>query len=184
MKYILSLIIFLCSCSSPNNSTGYRPTHESIEREKLANMILKKMAAKLKADRGLIPCGSGGGTSNGVRMLALSFDYRKPLTIETGRELLVTSVVEFTKAVNQEVRIRHYLKNYPFEPKNIEVRIFLLNPNGTVIDTGLCVISACRGSLCYNVRPSKDESFITLFEETYEEAVQKINEQHNSHAEI
>jgi hypothetical protein len=177
MKYMMYVIIFVClyGCSDFKNSTGYKPTPESIEREKLANKITAQVAAKLKKDRGLSPIGFGGRTSNGVQMLALSFLHYQPITIENGRELLVTCVQEFTKAVNQEKPIRPYLKNFPFTSKNVEIRIFLQNIDGSQRTTGLNVISALEGILNYDIRNPDGPLFITLLEETYDEAVQKLN---------
>ena len=129
MKFIsfLMVSIFLFGCSGNTNNTRYKPNHESLERERLANGILSKVAAKLKHEYRLIPCGSGGRTSNGVQMLGLSFFYRTPMEIEDGRELLIALVEEFVAAVNEDVLIRPYLKDYPFEPKNVAIRIFLQN---------------------------------------------------------
>jgi hypothetical protein len=184
-KYMMYVITFIClyGCSDFKNSTGYKPTPESIEREQLANKIMAKVAANLKNDRGLSPIGFGGRTSNGVQMLALSFDYRKPLTVEEGRKLLIASVQEFITAVNEETRIRPHLKNYPFEAKNIKIAIFLQNADGSKLGCELQVISATEGMLRYKIDDPEGPLFITILEETYEEAVQKLNanRQPNTH---
>jgi hypothetical protein len=107
-------------------------------------------------------------------MLALSFDYRQPTTIENGRELLIAAVQEFITAVNEDERIRPYLKHYPFGPENIAIRIFLQNPDGSKLSFGLHVISACEGILRYNIDDPEGPLFKTLLVETYEEALQKL----------
>lgn len=177
-----AVLILIFGCTDNKNSSCYKPTPESIEREKLADMIMAQVASKLRREKGLVPCGTGGGTSGGVRMLALSFDYRQPTTIESGRELLITSVQELINSINQDKRIRPHLKNYPFEAKNVEIRIFLQNGDGSHLMSGLHVISACNGTLRYKIANPDGPLFITLLEETYEEALQKLTT--NSSSEI
>ena len=110
-------------------------------------------------------------------MLALSFDYRQPTTIENGRKLLIAAVQEFVQSVNAEEQIRPYLQNYPFEAKNVQISIFLQNPDGSKLSSGLHVISAYEGILNYNIDDPEGPLFKTLLEETYEEALQKLHAQ-------
>ena len=149
MKYItiIAFITFTLGCNSTKNKILYKPTAESVEREKLSDKVIAKVAKQLKQDKNLLPCGSGGRISEGVKMLASNFFYRKPITIEQGRELLISSVQEFIKAVNEEEHIKPYLKNYPFEAKNIAIRIFLQNPDGSLKGPGLHVLAACEECL-------------------------------------
>jgi hypothetical protein len=179
MKFIAILItsIFLFGCGQNTRDTRYKPTRESIERERLCDTIMSKVAVKLQHEKGLIPCGSGGQTSHGVQMLALSFDYRQPTTIENGRKLLIAAVQEFVQSVNAEEQIRPYLQNYPFEAKNVQISIFLQNPDGSKLSSGLHVISAYEGILNYNIDDPEGPLFKTLLEETYEEALQKLHAQ-------
>ena len=70
MKKIVDciLLLLLVSCN-----VNHR--HTLSNKEIIANQITAKVAKKIKADTGLIPVDE-------IRMLALSFDFRKPVTIE------------------------------------------------------------------------------------------------------
>lgn len=83
-----------------------------------------RVAVQLKKEKDLHPCGSGGGMMDQIGMLALSFNYYKEIDIDTGRDLLMTTGKLLLNSVNEDERIRPYLENYPFLPKNIEIRIF------------------------------------------------------------
>lgn len=164
--FIITFFLFGCT------GTKYKPTRESLEKEKLCNIVTYKVATKLKNEKKLIPCGSGGQTMHGVKKLTLSFEYHKPVDIDSGRELLVSSVQAFIDAVNEEKLIRPYLSNYPFTAQNVHIEVFLREVNG------LCFISARQGAMQYDIRNTNGR-LETIYRETYEEAVQKLEEQKN-----
>src|SRR5579863_290502 len=96
------LAILVFGCANNKSDTRYKPTFESVERERLCDKILSQVAATLKRNLKLRPFGFGGQTSNGVQMLSLSFEYLEPIDFDNGRELLMCSVNEFVSAVNSE----------------------------------------------------------------------------------
>jgi hypothetical protein len=161
------------SCSSQPNK--YKPTSESIEREELINKILSKVAFQLKNEKQLYPIGEGGQTSRGVQMLALSFNFYQKIGIDEGRELLVAAVNALISGVNGDERIHHHLVSYPFKPNNVEIRIFLYNPDRSDPKFGqLQVISAIDGILSYKVDNPETNRFKVVYQETYDEAKQKL----------
>ncbi len=173
MKYFLMFIVILsvCGCGKEDFYTNEKSDNEEV----LVNEIMHKVAIKLNRDRGLIPFGTGAQMMHKIEMLALAFQYRKPIEIEEGRELLITAVNEFVAAVNAEERIRPYLANYPFDPKNIEIRIFVQRPDGSQAAPGkLRLLKALEGELEYEITDPSTGGLETILEETYQEAEQKI----------
>lgn len=175
--FILCIFVFSCDKSCPPVA------YEISEKEKLADAIMAKVAMKLRKEFSLIPCGTGGGMMYQIRMLALSFDYRKRIDIQEGRELIVAAVNEFISEVNADERIRPYLDNYPFESKNVEIRIFFSNPNRSEVPLGqLSAISITRGIVDYCSFDSKKMRMETIYKESFEEAVTKIMQQESQSA--
>lgn len=127
MRYLfLLLTTFFCSLH------GYQvPNYE-----KIADKITAKTAKRLEAKENLRLVGTGGGMMDHVRMMAMSFDCFHELTIEEGRELLIHCVDEYLLGVNSNKEIRPHLNNYPFNPKNIEIWIFIYNPDGSKVSSG------------------------------------------------
>lgn len=172
VKSVLFLIFvtILTSCSQ-----SVRDIYQLGRDEQLANEITKKVALALRKEKDLYPCGSGGQMMHEIQMLALSFDYYKQISMEEGRCLLIAAVEKFTAAVNADIRIRPYLGNYPFRPKNVQIMIFLKNSDGseTAPDqlSALCAINAV---LEYDVRDPQTTHLKTIHKESYEEALQKI----------
>jgi hypothetical protein len=166
--HILFSCLLCCACEKP---VSYYPS----EKEYLSNMITKNVATQLKNELGLTPFGSGGQARKQIKMLALAFLCHKPIDIETGRELLIAAVNKFAAEINANEAIRPYLNNYPFGPKNIEIEIYIRKPNGKEVESDeLCIISASNGVLKYKIYSGK-YNLKTVYEETFEEALQKLN---------
>lgn len=143
-----------------------------------ARAVRRRVAFKLKKEKELYPCGTGAQMMNEIQMLGLAFNYFKPIDIEEGRKLLIDSVDEFVAAVNADVEIRPYLGNYPFEPKNIDIRIFMKNRDGSQTERGLIrCISSIDGILEYDISDPQTGRLRTIFKETYAEALQRLGRQ-------
>lgn len=67
------------------------------------------------------------------------------------------------------------LYRYPFEPKNVEIRIFLKGPDGRAVLHGeLSVVSAIGGVFSYEIDNYETKLFTEVLQETYEEAKKKV----------
>ena len=141
----------------------------------MADKITRATAKKLEEEQHLKLIGIGGGMMDNVRMMAMSFSFNREITLEEGRELLVVSVEEYLKAVNSNEKIRPYLANYPFDLQNIEIRIFIQNPDRSDLPPGkICAMQAAKGFLDYDSRDPSTNQFTEIHRETFEEALQKL----------
>jgi len=175
MRWILFLLLsVLCGCQTSD------PTHTEDQvpkRVKLTQEIRSQVACKLMRERGLIPCGSGGGAIDQIHMIALSFNYRKPLSIEEGRDLVLTAVHELVDAVNGDERIRPYLESYPFGPERIEIRIFVRDIKGKRLPSSAATLVSCCDGICrYQIFHFDEKRFETILKETFAEAEQRAQE--------
>lgn len=140
-----------------------------------ARAVRRRVAYKLKKEKELYPCGTGAQMMNEIQMLALSFNYFKPVTIEQSRQLIIDAVDEFVAAVNADTDIRPYLGNYPFEPKNIEIRIFIENLDYSPLPKGaLSVISFSDGVIYFRIDDPQNNALKTIYSEPYSEAVKRL----------
>jgi hypothetical protein len=170
LSYLIILFLFGCSESSSRNNR-----YKSSNKEIISDEIMKNVAACLKKENGLQPCGTGGQMMDQVKMLALAFTYNKPLEIEEGRKLLIHAVETFISMINNDERIRPYLSDHPFEPKNIEIMIAIKNlDHSSVPPEKICLLTAKRGILEYDVHDSKTSLMKTIYKESFFEAKQKI----------
>jgi hypothetical protein len=172
IPFIFFLLMIICaSCELPPvDNSPYLPSKQS-----LANDVRARTAFQLKREKGLIPFGTAGQMMDEIKMLGLSFQYYKEINIEEARELLMKAGSLLIKEINANELIRPYLDNYPFEAKNIEIKIFLFNPNGTQFDLDkLHYATMVKGKLKYVIRSSENNLYKTIYTETYEEAVDKL----------
>jgi hypothetical protein len=163
LKYFLPLVLLVSACYQDN------------PKVRAARRVRNEVATNLKKTKNLRPIGSGGGMMDKIWVLSLSFNYYKEIDIEEGRKLLVDSVNEFSTTVNADEHIRPFLKEYPFGPNNIEVSIYLRNPDGSDPEgSKLQVINALEGTLKYKIY-DQEKHLKTICEETFEEALKKIS---------
>lgn len=110
-----------------------------------------------------------------IRMMAMSFHFYHEVDLEEARELLVYVVTEYLSAINSNEKVRPYLHNYPFATKNIEIRIWIYEPDGTYPPSDkIDYISSMNGLLEYYTCSDPRQP---IYEETYEEALQVIASQ-------
>jgi hypothetical protein len=138
----------------------------------------------LEEKYGFVLCGAGGGnTDEGIWLIATSFFYQHdPIVKQEARKLAVDCVDEFLNIINASEELRPYLRDVPFTPKNVAIRIFLLDTDGRkgyhpFIDS----ISAVEGRILYLTQDTNDEynSKMELME-TYEQAVEILRKEHQN----
>jgi len=167
MRWILALFI-ITGCQQ---SLEYKPS----EKSEIVDDIMRKAFIQLQKEKELSPFGTGAQMMDEVKMLALAFSYCKEIELEDGRELLIAAINTFLETINADTRILPYLKPCPFEPKNVQIRIFLRNRDGSPFASGkLCFISAINGTLQYDIHDPQTTRLKTVYEEPYEEALAKI----------
>ena len=167
----ISVICFVASCNKSPLMVSYQPS----EKAHTAALVKKKAAIQLQKELELQPIGTGGQMMNEIRMLALSFEYDKPIDACKGRRLLLTAVDTFLSVINADENIRPYLYRYPFTPKNVEIRIFIKNHDRSQVPIGqLCILSSIEGTIEYDIHDPTTTHLVTAYEETYQEALDKL----------
>ena len=143
--------------------------------EKLILAVEKQAGEALSSKHQMRYQGSGGGFKNNkISMSALSFTIVKPLNKHDARHLIVDSIHEFLKTINDNNELSPYLLNNPFTINNIELTIFTTLPNGnSYYDPFLSVVCTHNGKIYYrSYDPDKKYHYKIDDVETFEEALQ------------
>ena len=165
IRTILFMFSFLFGCSS----FGYQSPHYV----KLAHEITEKTAKELKMQKNLYLIGTGGQMMDDIQMMAMSFNYYQEVNLKTARELTIYVINEYLSAINSNKEVRPYLHEYPFTAKNVEIRIFVYNPDRSELPLEkIYCIECINGGLEYYARSNPRQA---IYEETYEEALQAIS---------
>ena len=84
-----------------------------------------------------------------VQELGLDFQIYGPLSRKEIRKILIDLANEFLLFINSE-EIKSYLENYPFNIKNVDITLFLIDSNGIGLDDpyiGIAEISEGKRNL-------------------------------------
>ena len=169
--FLLFVLVSLSSCKKTSSSAASKTPEDVV----LVSALLAKAADVIERKTLLQPCGSGSQMMYEVKMLSLSFEYKQPLELQEAKALLIEAAEIFVDMVNQETKLIPYLYNYPFEIKNVEVTIFIQNPNSSDDAEGkLCLISTEQGFCSYYIRDPKSKNLILLKREPFEKTKQDL----------
>ncbi len=164
---ILFIIIFSCQ------SMIYKGMDQ---KEKLENQIIFKTAQQLKKEKNLIPAGFGGSDIEGKEFLEISFNYFEPLSIEKSRELVVYSAQVFLDNLNKNESLKNLVKK-SYTMGNVAIEIFCYMPDySNPQPPKIGLVDFRRNIISYQYNK---EHFETIYEETYEEAVEKLKKEEN-----
>lgn len=169
MKRItLVILVFLNSCNGHREETYVDVAHE----------IQAASAKKIEQETPLRLIGTGGGLMDRVNMLALSFIYQGEVDEETSRELLVKCAQTLLNNVNSNKKIRPYLKDYPFGPKNIHITIYFRGLNDINIPDGkISTVSICNRDIIRWKSHNGPYELTILKTESYEDALRIVEAQ-------
>ncbi len=136
---------------------------------------MKQVAQELQKEAHLYKIGEGGAMFDQIKWLQLAFLYYEPLDEDQARKLLIYAVDKLVTAVNANQKIRPYLANDPFTPKNVKIGIALFKSDGSTCNFGdLSFVASNQGKLKYIVEHPDPFNQEIWKKETYDEAVAKI----------
>ncbi|HRD55808.1 MAG TPA: hypothetical protein PLC42_05360 [Parachlamydiaceae bacterium] len=174
MKFLSSLILIIYLAPSMLFSMSF---HQEPLYCKLAAELRAQSAKKLEKKHQMSFCGTAGGMMDNINLLGFSFLINRPMTKNEVRMLAVSSTQDFLNDINQDEKVRQYLKIYPFDIEHIEITfLFRTHDQGTVYHPNLAVVSVYNGKIKYSTNnPLNDNRFLVQETETFEDAVKILN---------
>lgn len=155
---------------------SYTPPEKYRKGEYHLNRVLKKSISKIKKKYHLTLAAIGGGTDDeGIWLIDLMFDkYGEPIEIEQARNLIANGVNELLLDLNNDERLRPYLKVYPLTSLNVSFAIFFHYKNGEdIVYPFLSLVASYSGRITYK-KDDEKKPYKYKFElfESYEEALE------------
>lgn len=188
-KFVLYATIQLLLCI-PRIMSTERNTHYTV----YANEVIDAFVREMKQDFGMDCMGSGGSMPYNIRDIDVMLSVCRVATIEEARFLGILGTRKLLKIINEHENIRPFLCKHPFTSKNVCLSIsFFDSSNKYYLDGKVASISLLHGKVFYDkaeihkvldpglicgktgkyLRQPKeveDETLVTIFRETYEEA--------------
>lgn len=143
---------------------------------KMIDKHINSFAVKKKED-GFYLFGSGGQMMDNIKKVHLSFDLQKKVEIDEARVMLIDMTQDFIKQVNADEKIRPYLNNYPFDHMNAEFNINFKDKRHIYLEEGIASAMMVGNKIYYSKSNSETSPLVTVFEETYAEALEKVKQQ-------
>lgn len=170
MKKTLILLLFaLTACTHP-------PEYHPVDYERLSDKVTYQVINELQKKHGLVFAGIGGGMMGNIREMSISFDLFHEVDLSEARALSIDCGQTYLQAINDSKELRPYLREYPFTIKGVRILIWIHKKHWLKVEVGsICFISLSNGTLRYRIqKPSEFDSNDILLEETYEEALKKL----------
>ena len=170
---VLTLLIFTGFIMTSNKQEYYQS-----KGEQLVNNILGKTTKTIDEKYNVKSCGVGAAMPGGpIQELTLCFNTKSPYTKEQLRELLIKSAQELLKQVNENNEIQEFLKEPPFNLKNVQIVIYNSDINGReVYDPGISTAEISQGTLTYQtVDFAQTFKYKKEIKETFEEALKALS---------
>lgn len=173
MKFFLSFFLFIlltlgCSKILNMNVNGVS------DEEKTELQIINKIAKNLKNDRKINLGSIGSEKKEGYYIRSLGFQMYGKLTIDEMRELIIYLLNLFIENYNASEKLLSYVKT-PYDVKNFEIVVFLHDKdNWDMPPDELSTGDFVNNRLTYYKSNRKELSMTKIYEETYEEALQKL----------
>ncbi|MCE5318970.1 MAG: hypothetical protein LLG04_16605, partial [Parachlamydia sp.] len=158
--------------------------HQTKELETLTDQIFDKLARELAEKNHLYLLSIGGNMSKGIEEIGARFKAFCPTTIETARNYELFLAEKVLHAINGDVRLRPYLKEYPFPASRLKLFLeFRTKKDSWYTDDSLDHVTLENNVLTYFRIPpvAKREPWQTanldpafLANETYQVALETI----------
>ncbi len=143
--------------------------------------VIQQHAREMQENYGLRLLGAGGQMMHGIKSVSLEFtiDGEKAESMEELRQLVVTGSLKLLDLLNDSEGLRHEITNYPLTINDLGYGVFRDGPEGGSVSEGLLAGDLFEGEITYIeiIPPFKQQR--TIFEETFEEAQQKVPEANN-----
>lgn len=194
--HLILVILVNFSLLFPSNKTKKEEVPMYIQ---YLQEIEKKFAIEMRNEFGLEYIGNGGQLSKDVDHVDVDFISDKHLNLEEARKIEVKSIERLVQLINEDEKIRPYLREYPFSHKRVTILIGFKDSKGkALLDGSIATMYSARGKIFYNkaklkkvvyaptysnkmevLYPEKITEEVRLedyYEEPYEEAVRKVRE--------
>ena len=102
---------------------GQRPPSKLNIHPFLVKDMVKDFQKKVQKEFGVSICGHNGEMANDIKTIGLDFNISKNGTIELARALLIDLTEYLTEAINQDIKLRPYLREFPFSKEKAEISL-------------------------------------------------------------
>lgn len=178
MQKIVSVIFFTLTILYGYKLNG--KINKSEDYEFYVNQIKESFVREMEEQYGLICNGHGGRMPRDVEEISIDFISYHHATVEEARRLEVTVTEKFLNKINNNEKIRPFLREYPFKTNRAEVGISFRKPDNTLYSDGsVGFVYQVNNKIFYRAESEGSPKLIPIMEEPYEEALKIVQSSSN-----
>lgn len=139
--------------------------------------VMFSHSKEMKKNHEWVLSGFGGSFYGGdIKKLDLSFALNKNLNIQEARKLIIKGSQILIASMNNNEEIRQYLHHFPFDSTDLNYSIRFEENNYLFVSSEYVArVLVANGKVYYSVFNPKTDSLERIYEESYEEALEKVN---------
>ncbi len=164
---------------NPPPPPGKRGRPKEREDIKLVDELVANFENEIEKEFKIRAMGSGGSMPFDVESISVDFASMDSMNVEEARRLMVTLKERLAERINQNEKLRPYLRDYPLSTTWARIRLVFFSRNGDeYMDGGMChVLDSPPGKISYIAKNPETKIRETVFEEPYEEALLIVKQQ-------
>ena len=148
--------------------------------DKFTNQVISRVSKKLSKKYGLEISAIGGGEDKeGIWRITVHYHYYgAPLDLAKSRAIMVNIIELYLNEINNDEKIRPYLKNYPFLITNLNLALITNQIDGQwCFDPYMDTIGTMGDTIDYNTRDAENRlKYKNTIVEKYEDALRIVKE--------
>lgn len=142
---------------------------------KYADQIIREFEKESAKEFKLVCSGNGGGMAHDVEEISVDFFAYRTATIEEARALEVAMTEKLLKKINENEKIRPFLREYPFKPERATVSVSFHKRDGSsYTDGSVAQVFQVKNRIFYSGAYPETEDYYDLLEEPYEDALKLV----------
>ena len=152
-------------------------TYKQPDHVKAAKELTYVFARQVEKEFNVSCIGTGGGMPHDVEVIAVDFMSYEVGTVEKAREFIVKTTEKFLTMINENEKIRPFLREYPFKANRAEVSIAYRrrSDNGGRKDGSVIHAFQGRNRIFYYIE-KEDGQREKVNEESYDDALKIVLE--------
>ena len=170
------ILMMMCSCASKNSTYKSIPEADAIVRHTNSQLASLGLFRCMHSGGCFVPL---GGVALGYQTASYRFDK-----IDQARQFICYLFYDISSPLNNEIRIRPYLRKYPLTADGFYLTVDFLDGKGCSLESPyIASVSLSKGKISYESYDSSQPrgwQFSVLLEESFDEAEQLLKKQISS----
>lgn len=164
-------MLILASCTKGNHKS------ETLDKDTAITQVLDKTVRQLYIQEGLHCTGHSAKAMDEILQLGLFLKTDHKMNMQKARDLIVIAHGQLLKNINESEAIRPYLKQHPFNERDVDIMIEYVGNIPYTQDGLIAVVNCFDKKIYYKIKQDKYTPSKVHQLETLDEAIRIVSDQ-------